>query len=71
MRLTAEEVRKLPEGTHVIIHGVTREGLKCRTYTFVRKHKGKKKLYYDNGWISGFKDIVKLIDDENHYYEVE
>lgn len=50
--LTAEEVRKLPAGTPVVLHHFDRFGAHCETYMTVVQSGGKKILaahdYYSN-----------------------
>lgn len=69
-KVTAEEVRRMPVGTKVRIHGRDRRGyattLDC---TIVQYGKSKALSYLPCGY-GGLKKIAKL-DGEVHYYSVE
>ena len=71
MRVTVEEVRKLPEGSRVLVHSCDRYGqpqyLDCRVIK-----KGRFNALKFNDW-RGFPHevgIKKLKDDYYNYYEV-
>ena len=70
-KISAEELRKMPEGTMVILHGRDRRGYSTELRCFLVRTKDRRAMrlsYCDlNG--AGYKPINKL-DGAVHWYEV-
>lgn len=71
-KLTAEEVRDLPEGTSVWLHGRDRRGYSTRLMCEVVQEGRTKRLRYFDTASGMVKRIpIRQLDGAVHYYTVE
>lgn len=71
-RLTAEEVKALPAGSAVVMHGVDRRGIHTMLdCTVVNSYKTKKLEYFDKS--VGFSKVisVRTLDGKDRYYTLD
>lgn len=73
MKITAEEVRKLPAGVMVTVHGRDRRGysteLACEV-VHTSSGRGRQLRYFDPGTMMVRRMPVKQLDGAVHYYTV-